>query len=114
MDRDTRRANREFDLALTALQPQVQQSTDFAGKLYAALCNVTWEHAKEPGLEFSCSWRAAGAIVSDLVEGRGCGDYLDFYTSALRNSAPEEGWVAPEVEEALAKLGWVVKQEHAK
>jgi hypothetical protein len=39
---------------------------------------------------------------------------MDFYNSALHNSAPREGSVDPEVEGALAKLGWVVKREHTR
>jgi hypothetical protein len=112
MDRNIQRANREFDRALTALQPRVQRDKDFAQKLFAALRNVTWKHAGIPEFEFSCSWRTAGEVVSDLVEGRGSGDYLDFYTLALKGSVTV-GSVAPEVEDALAELGWVVKPDDA-
>jgi hypothetical protein len=114
VDENSRRANREFDRALTALQPRVQRDKDFAEKLFAALCNVTWKHAEMPELEFSCSWRTAGDgdIVSSLVEGRGGSDYLDFYLLTMDGSVTV-GSVAQEVEDALAKLGWVAKPDDA-
>lgn len=75
----------------------------FAQSVYAALCNVSW---RKNGIEWSCSWRAAGGLVADL---RGKGDYLDFYCSGIGEHTQSigEGHVTEAVREALALLGWV-------
>jgi hypothetical protein len=74
---------------------RIRTDTEFAQRVYAALCNKGWRRGDEG---FSCSWRAAGAIVADL---RREGDYLDWYCSG-----GEDDPVASDVRDALAPFGW--------
>lgn len=56
-----------------------------------------------PDKTFSCSWRYAGGLVADLRDKGEC--YMDFYCGGVSCT------VAPEVEEALAELGWYPNRE---
>jgi hypothetical protein len=79
--------------------------------------------------KWSCSWRHAGGIIADMQEQ---GDYIDWYCSGIRNTAPieqsawdnltleeqqrykeQEAYVAEsvvtdEIKSDLKKLGWLV------
>jgi len=113
---------------------KIKTNKSYAQNLYAALCNIIWYKQTEflPVLtgknEWSCSWRWAGGFVAEL-EDHG-GDYLDWYCSGIKNfkqldddqfqQLPSEdqeeyirlkdyvgeGYVAGQIEEDLAKLGW--------
>jgi hypothetical protein len=96
-----------FDLAdelanSTEICEKVLHDEEYAKDLYRALSNMQWmKREVMPVLRnelWSASWRSAGAIVADL---RQEGDYLDWYCSG------REGTVTEEIEEDLARLGWV-------
>jgi len=80
---------------------KVRSSTDYAQRLYAAMCNIRWQYQEVlPILKdqyWTVSWRSAGGIVADI---RGEGDYLDWYCSG------KEGYVDPEIEEDMLRIGW--------
>ena len=80
---------------------KVKESDEYCKALYAAMCNMGWQRIEViPILKdeyWSCSWRAAGRIVSELREE---GDYMHWYCSG------GEGTVAEVIREDLAKLGW--------
>lgn len=69
----------------------------YCGDLYAALCNNRFFYGEK---EWTCSWRYAGGIISDILEK---GDYIDWYCNG------KEGQVTEEVRLDLMKLGWIVK-----
>jgi hypothetical protein len=74
----------------------------YAGKLYAALCNIKWKHI-ESGEEWTCSWRSSGGIVAAI---RNCYDkskdenYLDWYCDG------NEGIVDAEIATDIYAIGW--------
>lgn len=76
---------------------------EYAKDLYRALCNMQWmKREVMPVLRnelWRASWRCAGAVVADL---RQEGDYLNWYCSG------REGTVTEEIQEDLARLGWVL------
>jgi hypothetical protein len=104
----------------------------YAQNIYAALCNMRWckisGESEEDTLSilkedlWSCSWRAAGRIVSNLI---GEGDYLSWYCSGIGTSEIEyglgsdagsdrdndgyvaEGVVTDEIANDFKQLGWV-------
>lgn len=92
----------------------------YAQNVYAALCNMRWQPAEVwPVLKeeyWSCSWRSAGGLVSDL---RGQGeDYMDWYCSGIGDGLGNgdadrtkgyvnEGTVTDEICEDFARLGWM-------
>jgi hypothetical protein len=78
----------------------------YAQNLYAALCNNRFYKNDE---EWTCSWRYAGSVVSNLI-GQGC--YLDYYCSgisACNNNFVSEGEVTSEISNDLLNLGWIIK-----
>ena len=87
---------RDLEHDLKALADRAREDRDFAGELYAGLCNADWTH--DDGTEWSGSWRYAAGVVAHL-RGRG-EDYLDFYC------AGGEGEITDRVADALAHLGW--------
>lgn len=99
----------------------------YAQNLYAALCNNQFvKNDVLPILKeevWSCSWRYAGGLVSDLT---GQGDYLSYYcsgiTDIIADDLPEpyrkkiskykpEGHVSEEIKQDLFKLGWIIFTE---
>jgi hypothetical protein len=105
-------------------------SAAYAQNIYAALCNTQWQkHELFPlikGYLWSCSWRRAGRIASEL---RGEGDYMDYYCSGmggfnLEYDAEEEAaWMAEhqyvpeaeitdEVRADIARLDWHPVSDH--
>jgi hypothetical protein len=87
---------RDLEHDLKALADRARDDRDFAGELYAGLCNADWTH--DDATEWSGSWRSAAGVVAQL-RGRG-EDYLDFYC------AGGEGEITDRVADALAHLGW--------
>jgi hypothetical protein len=77
----------------------------YAQNLYAALCNNKFFYGNE---EWTCSWRMAGGIVSDM---RKDGGYLDWYCSGLvdKDGFVSEGIVTDEIRMDLIRIGWIVK-----
>jgi hypothetical protein len=85
------------------------------------------------GKKWSCSWRHAGAIVSNIREE---GDYMDWYCSGIQNDDPideevfqnmddhqrqefyevkayvSESIVTEEIREDLFKLGWIILEDN--
>lgn len=113
--------NLEYELRTTDwVIDKAKASRFYAQNLYAALCNNefqkqdVWPIIKDQ--RWSCSWRYAGGIVSDMLED---GDYLDWYCSGIRESDHNpvdplgrtymgEGFVTDEIQADLAKLGWQI------
>ena len=109
------------------LVDKVKEKDSYAQNLYAAMCNN--EFVKNdiwPILQdkrWSCSWRYAGGIISDIREE---GDYIDWYCSGIMNSSYDtvadelafrskqfvsESTVTDEIRSDLLKLGWVVIED---
>lgn len=77
----------------------------FAESLYAALCNNQFRHAEmtDGNRDWSCTWRYAGEIVSDIRNRQLLDkneDYMDYYCSG------RESEITPDVETLLASMGW--------
>lgn len=90
----------------------------YAQNVYAAFCNMRWQPQDVWSIlkdedYWSCSWRSAGRIVSEL---RGEGDYLDWYCSGIGSGVTvndpikeghvPEGCVTDEIKHDLGLLGW--------
>jgi len=127
--------NMEYDLRSTDwILEKVRKSNSYAQNLYAAMCNTDFQKnefmPRLAGKTWSCSWRHAGGIISDMREE---GDYIDWYCSGIRNDSPVlldeqfaelteeqknhyiesksyvgEGHVTDEILADLKKLGWDV------
>ena len=105
--------NLEYDIKESFIADKVKNSEVYSQNLYAALCNnqfckkdAIFEILKEE--YYSCSWRYAGGIISDI---RGHGDYLDWYCSGIGIAEPDhvgEGYITEEVLQDLNKIGWIV------
>ncbi len=94
----------EADLLASERICTLVKTSDFADRLYAALCNIDWFR---DAYLWSTSWREAGRIVARLQGD--CTDraYLRFYSRIEATpGSPDEGTVVPEVAGALAALGW--------
>jgi len=127
-DPDWQENNMEYDLRTTEwILAKVRKSNAYAQNLYAAMCNNDFQRAEMwPILTdktWSCSWRYAGGIVADM---RQDGDYIDWYCSGIGGQNAEydseetnEQWqartkyvpesvVTEEIEQDLARLGWIV------
>jgi hypothetical protein len=104
-DPEWRKNNLEWDLRTSDRLCAKVQDTEYAKKLYAALCNTDWLRTEvipllrqDPDKDlWSCSWRYAGGIIAHMREE---GDYIDWYCSG------NEGYIDPEVAEDLKQLGW--------
>jgi hypothetical protein len=111
--------NLEYDLRTTEwIVDKARASQTYAQHIYAALCNTQWQRRDVmPILQdqwWSCSWRHAGGIVSDIC---GKGDYIDWYCSGIGEGLGNgdidgtkgyvpEGTVTTEIESDFLKLGW--------
>ena len=129
-DPQSRVNNMEYDLLTTDwILEKVRNDEAYAQNLYASMCNNSfckndvWPILTEQ--YWSCSWRYAGGIISDM---RQEGDYIDWYCSGIRGDIAEsldpteeqlkrnaildkyvgEGNVTDEIRADLFKLGWVV------
>ena len=129
-----RENNMEYDLRSTTwICDKVKSDDVYAQNLYAAMCNNEFQRNDMmpilKGESWSCSWRHAGGIISDMQEQ---GDYIDWYCSGIRNTAPikqsewdnltleeqqrykeqeayvSESVVTDEIRSDLKKLGWLV------
>jgi len=90
---------------LRKLKGKVQDRM-YAEELYAAMCNMCWQHVSDVTNVFGCTWRSAGGIVADL---RGLGEkYTDFYCTG------GEGDVTSRIEKDLNRIGWYPYEEEEK
>jgi hypothetical protein len=108
--------NLEYDLRTTDwILDKVRADDVYAQNLYAAMCNNDFQRLEVyPILAnqvWSCSWRHAGGIISDMRES---GDYIDWYCSGIfdegQNASGKvaESDVTEEIENDLQRLGWRV------
>jgi hypothetical protein len=113
--------NMEYDLRSSKeMCDKVKAGDAYAQNLYAAMCNMTWQSREFwqelKGETWSCSWRHAGGIISDMREE---GDYINWYCSGIGNAElgngltgangtgyVPEGTVTEEIELDLNRLGW--------
>jgi hypothetical protein len=113
-DPEWQKDNLEYDLRTTDwILDKARSSKAYAQNIYAALCNTQWQKIDVmPILKdqwWSCSWRYAGGIVSDM---QGKGDYIDWYCSGIMTEGEytsgyvSEGTVTEEIAEDFKKLGW--------
>jgi hypothetical protein len=109
------------------IRNRARVNRSYAQNIYAALCNMRWCKISGESAQdtlsilkddlWSCSWRAAGRIVSDVI---GEGDYLNWYCSGIGDtdigyglSADQgtgyvaEGIVTEEIANDFKQLGWV-------
>ena len=109
------------------IRNRARDNRSYAQNIYAALCNMRWCKISGESAQdtlsilkddlWSCSWRAAGRIVSDVI---GEGDYLNWYCSGIGDtdigyglSADQgtgyvaEGIVTEEIANDFKQLGWV-------
>ena len=129
-----REDNMEYDLrSNTWICDKVKGDDVYAQNLYAAMCNNEFQRNDMIPIlkdqKWSCSWRHAGGIVSDMQEK---GDYIDWYCSGIKNEGPieqsewdnltleqqlryketeayvSESVVTDEIRSDLKKLGWLV------
>jgi len=133
-----RENNMEYDLRSTAwICDKVKGDDVYAQNLYAAMCNNDFQRNDMMPIlkdqKWSCSWRYAGGIIADMKEE---GDYIDWYCSGIRNTAPieqsewdiltleeqqrykeqeayvSESVVTDEIRSDLKKLGWLVLNDN--
>lgn len=113
----------EHDLKNTEwLVTKVRTSDSYAQNLYAALCNNRFQHndviSRLCDHRWSCTWRFAGGIVSDI---RMEGDYINWYCSGMgglfkiegedlptESEYVAEGTVTDEIKADLFKIGWIL------
>ena len=138
-DPEWQKNNLEYDLRATEwICTKAKTREEYAQNLYAALCNnefqknEVWPLLK--GETWSCTWRYAGGILSDMIEK---GDYIDWYCSGIISSAEDEeyasmskedqerylftinnfvgeGCITEEIREDLFKLGWTALDNDSK
>jgi hypothetical protein len=78
----------------------------YSQNLYAALCNNRFFKNNE---QWTCSWRMAGSIVSEI---NGRDDYMDYYCSGIWNEDDGfvgESVVTDEIRNDIKQLGWIIK-----
>jgi len=98
--------NLELDLMKSdEIANKCVHSDIYSQNLYAALCNNRFFYGNE---EWTCSWRFAGGIVSDL---RNSGNYMDWYCSGMGDKIGyvSESVVTEEISLDLIRLGWTIK-----
>jgi len=118
--------NMEYDLRSTVwICDKVKANDNYAQNLYAAMCNRQFQKLDVLPLlkdeRWSCSWRHAGGIISDMQEK---GDYINWYCSGIGDKDTgygldyrpatgfvPEGQVTKEIREDLKQLGWIVLDE---
>lgn len=115
----TRKNSLEYDLLSTEwILEKVRNNYSYAQNLYAAICNNEFQKLEVvPILTeaiWSCTWRYAGGIVSDM---RQEGDYIDWYCSGIRGGMSyddeisadfvAEGTITDEIRNDFKQLGWI-------
>ena len=96
----------KFEANLLKLKQKLQDDTEFAQAMYAALCNQEWRMKKFPWGKYGCSWRYAGGLIAQIRDRDE--NYMDYYCSGITkdNSTVPEGVVTNEVLKAMNDLGW--------
>lgn len=86
------------------ISTKCKNSEVYSQNLYAALCNN--EFFKEDRV-WSCSWRNAGGIVSNLRED---GDYIAWYCSGIGSKLPYvgESVITDEIRKDIEGFGWKI------
>ena len=126
--------NLEYDLRTNCTIIEKCIDPVYAQHIYAALCNNEFQKNDIMPIlsdkRWSCSWRHAGGIVSDIKQE---GDYIDWYCSGIRGNPDDvtdfdfnnmteeqkqehlqskayvgESVVTDEVRKDLFEMGWVV------
>jgi len=89
----------------TTIKEKCKYSQIYSQNLYAALCNNRFFYGDK---EWTCSWRYAGGLVSEI---NGSDDYMDYYCSGISNREGfvGEGFVTDEIKLDLMKMGWIIK-----
>lgn len=88
------------------IKQKCNSSEVYSQNLYAALCNNRFFYDDK---EWSCSWRYAGGLVSEI---NGRDNYMDYYCSAIWDHTKgfvAESVVTDEVRLDLLRLGWIIK-----
>lgn len=96
----------EKDLSTNiTIKEKCKHSEVYSQNLYAALCNNRFFYGDK---EWTCSWRYAGGLVSEI---NGGDDYMDYYCSGISNREGfvGEGFVTDEIKLDLMKMGWIIK-----
>lgn len=86
---------------INTLGDELKESDELCTELWSALANVDWYHP-ESGEEASYSFRAAGALIANII---GRGDYMDWYcsgpyavvSSKIAHSLRKEGWIYDDI-----------------
>lgn len=82
-----------------ALGQTMKENEAFAKLVWGGLANVIWVNKKTDD-EFSCTFRYAGGLISEITER---GDYMTYYCSGDYETIPAT------MKERLGKLGWKPK-----
>ena len=93
-------------LSSDTIKNKCNSSEVYSQNLYAALCNNRFIKNNK---QWTCSWRVAGGIVSEINDRD---DYMDYYCSGIWNEADgfvPESIVTDEVWKDLVDLGWTIK-----
>ena len=111
------KADLALDMRDNELIVSCLEDIEIAKDFYRALCDVEWfkvnllpedeeiiERLKGTRKVWSCSWRSAGRIISDIRNQKFNTNesYLDFYCSG------DEGNVSELVEGCFKKIGWIL------
>ena len=96
-----------FEQALWALKKKIRENSNYAERIYCAMCNTAWKSIEDPEVKiFVCFWREAAELVS-RIRHHGNENYLNFYCCGYRRTdGISEGIVDSEVREDLKKLGF--------
>lgn len=123
IDRTTPKYSLELDLKQSSsIVEKVKNNDVYAQNLYAALCNNDFQKkdvwAILSNTTWSCSWRYAGGIISDI---RNNGSYIDWYCSGIETKGYQddldkplesgyqpESVVTEEIANDLNTIGWIV------
>jgi hypothetical protein len=121
-DLEWQKNNLEYDLRSTDwILEKARKEDRYAQNVYAALCNNEWMNVKGTDSSvtmdllkekfWSCSWRRAGGVVSDML---GKGDYIDWYCSGIQHDEHgitagyvPEGCITGLIQDDFKRLGWV-------
>jgi hypothetical protein len=92
-------------LSSISITNKCRENAIYSQNLYAALCNNRFFKDEN---EWTCSWRYAGGILSDMNDGN---DYMDWYCSGIwgGDGHISEGIVTDEIRSDLLNIGWTIR-----